>query len=333
MGKRAQRVLYFETNRQDPYYNLAFEELLFQRKQEGEVYLMLWQNENAVIIGRHQNILEEVDLEYAERQKIRIVRRNSGGGAVYHDRGNLNFTIIVDERGSAMDNGRFILPVVQTLKGLGVTAEFTGRNDILVGQRKISGNAQYVADRKVLHHGTLLFDCDLCRMNRVLTGKYQSSESRSLKSVWSRVVNLREFLQREIGLEEFWGLLKGQMAGQYGMEYGVLEPEEYEEVQRLCEEKYRTWEWNYGRTPPYDRRNRETFSSGTVEVSITAQRGRIQEIRLIGDFFCRKELEDLERGLVGAPLGYALRERLHELQAGEYIVGVGEEALFHLITG
>ncbi|HQL40659.1 MAG TPA: lipoate--protein ligase family protein, partial [Anaerolineaceae bacterium] len=175
----------------DAYFNLAAEEYVFDQLDREEDYLLLWQNRNAVVVGKHQNTIEEVNSQFIQEHGVQVVRRLSGGGAVYHDMGNLNFTFIGDAEGNKFNFQKLSQPIVQTLQQMGVAdVHFSGRNDILIGEKKISGNAQFVRGNRLLHHGTLLFHSDLDMVSRVLTVKGDKIESKGVKSVRSRVTNI-----------------------------------------------------------------------------------------------------------------------------------------------
>ena len=245
------RVIYLETGSQDPAYNLAFEEYVLAHRTEGD-YLILWQNDNTVVIGRNQNAEEEIDRAFVEAHGVRVVRRTTGGGAVYHDLGNLNYSFITDAgeaENLAME--RFTRPVVQALRGLGLQAEASGRNDILVEGKKVSGTAQRLLNGRILHHGTLLFDTDPDKVAGALRADPEKFRSKSAKSVRSRVGNIRDFLRTDMDLPAFWAYLKTAMAGE-GFMTGALSPEELKAVETLKRSRYDAWEWNFGRSPAYD---------------------------------------------------------------------------------
>ncbi|MCU7378951.1 lipoate--protein ligase family protein [Clostridiales Family XIII bacterium ASD5510] len=192
----------YENSSTNPYFNLALEEYLLKNKLHSN-YFLLWQNENTVVIGRNQNVVAEVDEQFATEHKIHIARRMTGGGAVYHDLGNQNYSFITDYLpGKNSTNKHFAFPIIKALNSLGIPAEYSGRNDIIVGDRKVSGMAQRVYKNRLLHHGCILFDTDLLMMKNVLKGK-QRTDHRSVKSIDRRVSNLKNFVQDRITLEDF----------------------------------------------------------------------------------------------------------------------------------
>lgn len=294
------KVTYLETGTQDPFYNLAFEEYVLANRTDGD-YLLLWQNDSAVVIGRNQNAEEEIDRAFVETHGIRVVRRTTGGGAVYHDLGNLNYSFITDAGDAErLTMARFTRPVVEALRGLGLRAEASGRNDILVEGRKVSGTAQRVLKGRILHHGTLLFDADPDMVAGALWVDPEKFHSKSAKSVRSRVGNIRDFLKEDMDLPAFWTYLKETLAGS-GMTEAVLSDAELQEIQRLKREKYDTWEWNFGRSPAYDMRNKRYWDGGGLEVRATVRKGRICDIVFYGDFLGISPLDAVTDALRDCP--------------------------------
>lgn len=292
-------VYYLETGSTDPAYNLAFEEYVQANRREGN-YLILWQNCNAVIIGRNQNTEAEINREFVDSHGIHVIRRNTGGGAVYHDMGNLNYSFIADaaepqERSAA----QFTTPVVAALKKLGLDAEASGRNDILVSGHKVSGTAQYLMKDRILHHGTLLFDSDLSTVSGALNPDPTKFQSKGVKSVRSRVGNIRQFLSEDLTLPEFWAYLKTSLAD--SLIPTTLNSEELAAVDALKREKYDTWEWNYGKSPQYEQISRKRMPGGLLDLHMTVRHGVIQAIRIYGDFLALTPVEPLEQALIGCP--------------------------------
>lgn len=292
------RVTYLETGSQDPAYNLAFEEYVLANRLEGE-YLILWQNDNTVVIGRNQNAEEEIDRAFVEAHGVRVVRRITGGGAVYHDLGNLNYSFITDAGETEnLAMARFTQPVVGALRDLGLRAEASGRNDILVEGKKVSGTAQRLLNGRILHHGTLLFNTDPDMVAGALRADPEKFRSKSAKSVRSRVGNIRDFLRQDMDLPAFWTYLKTALTGE-GFVTGALTPEELEAVEALKRSRYDTWEWNFGRSPAYDKVNKRRWDGGSLEVRVSVKEGRITGIAFRGDFLSRCSLAPLEKALEG----------------------------------
>ena len=235
----------------DPRINLALEEFVLRNRKEGN-YLILYINEPSVIIGKHQNVLEEVDSRFVEEQDIPVIRRISGGGAVYHDRGNLNFSLITDYTPDRHNNYRpFLVPIISALREVGVEARLNNRNSLVLNDgRKFSGNAQFATRGRMLSHGTLLFDADLEALSTALLPDSFSLESRAVQSIRSRVVNISSVLDLPLSIEEFQRhIMQGLVPDKPDVE--ELSEKEWEQVKKLASTKYDSWEWNVGRSPQY----------------------------------------------------------------------------------
>ena len=293
-----ENVRYLETGSTDPAYNLAFEEYVLTHRRDG-AYLLLWQNDNTIVVGRNQNTAQEIDRAFVEQHHIRVVRRGTGGGAVYHDMGNLNYSFITDAGDAErMAMERFTRPIVAALQGLGLQAEASGRNDILVEGRKVSGTAQRLTDGRILHHGTLLFDSRPEMVAGALRADPAKFRSKGAKSVRSRIGNIRDFLPEDMTLPAFWDYLKRQLAGD-GLVQDALTAEELAAVRQLKAEKYDTWEWTYGRSPSFDMVNRDYFPGGRLEIGLSVSGGRLTAVQFYGDFLSITDTTPLAQALVG----------------------------------
>lgn len=291
---------YFETGCQNPFYNLASEEYILRTRTNGN-HLLLWQNNNTIVIGQNQNAEAEINRAFVEAHGIHVVRRITGGGAVYHDMGNLNYSFITDsEDAERLTIENFTRPVVKALKGLGLKAEASGRNDILVEGKKVSGTAQRLVAGRVLHHGTLLFDSNPDMVEGSLNVDKTKFRSKSSQSVRSRIGNIRGFLPFEMSLQEFWEYLKEALSSG-GLQPDMLSKEELAAVEELKRKKYDTWEWNFGRSPKYDVVNRQRFAGGGLEVGVHVEKGLVSNIGFYGDFLAVSSLKPLMRALVGCP--------------------------------
>lgn len=323
-------MIYLETGSLDPCYNLAFEEFVLSNRRDDD-YLILWQNENAVIVGQNQNPLEEIDPDLAAQHDIRVVRRITGGGAVYHDLGNLNFSLITDaEDPELLSMELFIAPVAEALRELGVPTEISGRNDILANGKKISGTAQCIRDGRLLFHGTLLFDSDLTRLSDVLRADPEKFRSKSSPSIRSRVGNIREFLREDMDLPAFQAHLRRCFTGDTPPEQ--LTPVELSRLQKLKEEKYDTWAWTYGRTPQYETVNRRRWTGGTLAVHLTVNRGIVEAIAFRGDFLSLKDPLEMEAALIGLPYrAEALAPALEKLSLADYFGSITAQEVLQTI--
>lgn len=287
---------YLETGSTDPAYNLAFEEYVLTHRLQGN-HLILWQNANAVIVGRHQNALEEINQEFTNAHNIRVIRRNTGGGAVYHDMGNLNYSFITDAL--AVDSAsRFTDPVVHALCALGLDAQCSGRNDILVSGQKVSGTAQQRSGSRILHHGTLLFDSNADMIVGSLNPDPTKFQSKSVKSVRSRVGNIRSQLPKDMDMEAFWDYLKTALVDG-GIEPITLTDAELAEIKALKAKKYDTWQWNFGTSPKFGTNIRRRFPGGLLDVHLTVSHGIIESIAIFGDFLALTPVDALIKALTG----------------------------------
>jgi lipoate---protein ligase len=282
----------------DPRINLAIEEYALKNLDINETYLLFYINEPSIIIGKNQNSVEEINTEYVESNGIHVVRRLSGGGAVYHDLGNLNYSFITKDDGDSFHNFRkFTEPVIAALKQMGVNAELSGRNDILAEGRKISGNAQFSTRGRMFTHGTLLFNSEMDHIVSALRVKKDKIESKGIKSVRSRVANISEFLTEKWTIEEFRSsLLKFIFQGQEVTEY-VLTEEDWENIHQLSNERYQNWDWNYGKSPAFNLQHSHRFPVGQIDVRLDVDKGIIENCKIYGDFFGVGDVSDIENKL------------------------------------
>lgn len=320
------KLSYLDLYTTDPAWNLAAEQYVFDCLPRDQTYFMLWQNNNAVIIGKHQNAAAEIDQQFVRENGVRVVRRLSGGGAVYHDMGNLNFTFIADAGDMETINFRlFCQPVVAALAALGVQAEVNGR--------KFSGNSQYLKEGRVMHHGTIMFDSDLDRVAQAPHVDQEKIAAKGVASVRSRVTTVRQHMPHPVELEEFRRvLLDNILAQQLGEEY-VLTEEDKSQISRLREQRYATWEWNYGQSRECEMTRQKRFPAcGGVEAHLSTDRGVIWYIAFTGDFFSVVEPKVLAEKLVGVRLEeQSLRDALAQEDAGRYFSGPKNEELIELL--
>jgi lipoate-protein ligase A len=267
----------------DPYFNLAAEEYFLKNFQED--FFMLWRSKPSVVVGKHQNALSEINHTFVRDNNIPVARRLSGGGTVFHDPGNVNFTFIRNVKDISEVNFKvFTVPVVAALKKLGVEAYTTGRNDLLIDGKKISGNAEHVHKNRVLHHGTLLFDSHLEALKGALKVDLTKFEDKAVQSNRSEVTNIAEYLVNPISVEEFTGFLYSEICGTYP-DFTVYEPtsEDIAAIEKLREEKYQTWDWIFGYSPRYRFTNSIETANGAISVSLLVEKGRISEVVFSGE--------------------------------------------------
>ncbi len=319
----------------DPYFNIALDAWLVREAPPDHDYVMLWQNRPAVIIGRYQNTHEEVNLDYAEREGIAVVRRMSGGGAVYHDHGNLNFSLVVStEKHPFNDFQSFTQPVIEALADFGIRAELTGRNDVTLGGQKFSGNAQYRTSTRLLHHGTILFDVDLDVVPQVLNVRQDKIESKGIKSVRSRVTNVKPYLPGDVTLDIFREVLLQHIGRHNNGIDGELPLTGTNEtrIRDLVRERFGQRAWNFGESPPFNFRGRQRFDKGELEVRLHVTHDRILNATIYGDFLGDHDIEPLSQALIGVEYDrHALLRALADLPVQEYLGGIGRDQLLAVL--
>ncbi|WEK53680.1 MAG: lipoate--protein ligase [Candidatus Cohnella colombiensis] len=322
-------------NNHDPALNLALEEYILRSLPDDNDYLLFYINEPSIIIGKNQNTVEEINAEYVESNGIHIVRRLSGGGAVYHDLGNLNFSFIMKDDGKSFHNfKKFTEPVVQALRTLGVEAELSGRNDLQVGERKISGNAQFSTRGKMFSHGTLMFDSEIEHVVSALKVNAEKYVSKATKSIRSRVANISEFLTEPMTIEQFKArLLQSLFAGEAKIPYYELSEQDWDNVHKLADERYRSWDWNYGRSPTFNvRQTKRIEGAGMFDVRLQVEQGVIAGATIYGDFFGRGDVSELANKFVGVRYeNAALSEVLDQLDLAFYLGPVTKEQVLELL--
>ncbi|SBA30114.1 Lipoate-protein ligase A [Staphylococcus aureus] len=318
----------------DPTLNLAMEEYVLKNLPAEESYFLFYINRPSIIVGKNQNTIEEVNQTYIDAHNIDVVRRISGGGAVYHDTGNLNFSFITDDDGNSFHNfQKFTEPIVQALQSLGVNAELTGRNDIQVGQAKISGNAMVKVKNRMFSHGTLMLNSDLDEVQNALKANPAKIKSKGIKSVRKRVANIQEFLNDPLEIEEFKKIILKTIFGETEVEEYKLTDEDWENIEKLSNDKYRTWEWNYGRNPKYNFEREEKFEKGFVQIKFDVKRGKIEHAKIFGDFFGVGDVTDLENALVGCLHDFEhIEEALSEYDLYHYFGDIDRHELIRLMS-
>lgn len=312
----------------DQAINFAMEEYVLREMDPAQTYLMLYRMRPTVIVGKHQNTVEEINADFVAAHGVDVLRRLSGGGAVYNDEGNLSFSVIAADDGDSFNNyARFTRPVVEALRALGVAAELNGRNDITVAGRKISGNAQYVTRGRLYTHGTLMFDVDLDNVARALNVDPEKYLSKGIKSVRARVTNIREHLDREIDIHAFRRHLLAAIGAAQPLATYTPDAADWRRIHELAQ-RYRSWEWTYGRSPRFNVRQKKRFAAGTIDARLLVEHGVIGEAKLYGDFFGVGDIEDVERHLIGVRYAReALAERLAGLDVAHYVGAISRDEL------
>ncbi|UAL49491.1 lipoate--protein ligase [Sutcliffiella horikoshii] len=317
----------------DPRINLAIEEYALKNLDIEDTYLLFYINEPSIIIGKNQNSVEEINTKYVEDNGIHVVRRLSGGGAVYHDHGNLNFSFITKDDGESFHNfKKFTAPVVEALKSLGVEAEMSGRNDILAEGRKISGNAQFSTRGRMFSHGTLLFDSEIEHVVSALNVKKDKIESKGIKSIRSRVANIKEFLKEEITIEQFRQLLLEAIFKSKDIPKYELTEKDWKNIHELSKERYQNWDWNYGKSPKFNLQHSHRFPVGQIDVRLDVTKGKIENCKIYGDFFGVGDVSEVEDLLSGVKYEKAeISQALEGLDVKHYFGNITRDELIDLI--
>lgn len=322
-------MIYIESDIVDPHFNLALEQYVFDKMDKDQNYFMLWQNDNAIIIGKHQNTVAEINTDFIKEKGIHVVRRLSGGGAVYHDMGNLNFTFIVSagDGYEQFNFSDFCKPIIELLQSLGVNASLTGRNDMTIEEKKFSGNSQYAKRGRIMHHGTIMFDSDLDLVGQSLKVSKDKIESKGVTSVKSRVTNIKPHLKDPIDINEFKKLLLEHIFKDGEIPQYRLSPEEITEVEKLADEKYRTWDWNYGASPKYSIIKEKRFDGvGGISLCMDIEDGVIKDFDMYGDYFGNGDKNNLRDLFRGKQLKKeVIEEALKDINIGDYINKLSKE--------
>ena len=321
----------------DARVNLALEEYVFRHKPVDDDVLLFYVNAPAIIIGRNQNTIEEINADVVAARGIHVVRRISGGGAVYHDLGNLNFSFMTPHvHGRFNRYDTFTKPVIDALRDLGVPAELGGRNDILAGGRKISGNAQFARPDRMISHGTLLFDANLDDVTAALNPKPGKVESKGVKSIRSRVANISEFVEKPLTVAELRERILERIFGtrdRSKIPTLAITADDWTAVHALVATKYDAWSWNYGQNPFANVQRAQRFPAGEIDARIDVQEGRIAGIRLFGDYMGRDDVAILEALLLGVRYDRSsVSAALEGVDVSAYFGDVGREDVLGVIV-
>ncbi|WP_251859776.1 lipoate--protein ligase [Clostridium sp. Marseille-Q2269] len=324
-------MIFINHNNTNPYFNHAAEQYVLENINH-ECF-MVWRNEPCILVGRNQNIMAEVNWDYVKEKGMKIVRRLTGGGTVFNDLGNINFTFIRKASENVEENFRkFTKPIIGALNSLGVKVEFSGKNDLIIEGKKISGNAQYYYKDKVLHHGTLLFSTSMGELFKALTVNPLKFKDKAVKSVEARVININEYLNNMDVIE-----FKNYMVN-YVMKY-FNETKLYEfsqnelaQIDEIVKKRFSTWQWNLGNSPKYSYSKEGRCGENTIQINLNVENGYIKEMKFYGDFFFKKDIKKLE---------YKFKEIKHEethvkqvidtININQYIDGVKNEEILELM--
>lgn len=335
------KAILIKTTRPD--YNLAVEEALFEQlSQNDSGYFLLWQNAPSIIVGRHQNTVEEVNETYVKEHNLPVVRRETGGGAVYHDLGNVNFSFISSlVKNEDTSFAKYIDPIATALKEIGFAVEVSGRNDMLIDGRKFSGNAKRQTHSKILQHGTIMINLDTSHLSDILTGNPDKFTSKGIRSHKSRVANLMEYLPHYLQIE--WSdYSKADQAKRlikriqetlihHCATTSIDLPQNiHERAIELATKKYSMWEWNFGQSPKFSTKWRKRFTWGALDFYADIKNGCITACSFYGDFFVNKDIAELENTLTGLPYKRKnIKECLQKIHVASFFVGAQEEELLN----
>lgn len=323
---------YLRNNHTDPYFNMAFDEYCLEQLAIDEPVFYLWQNRPSVIIGANQEVHTEVNLDYLKENNISLVRRVTGGGAVYHDLGNLNYTIVGCSEDLERDYPEYTRYMLEALQKLGVPATLSGRNDILVEGRKVSGFAKRVCKNRLMIHGTLMFDVDIDKLTQVLCPPATKLQSKGIASVRSRVANLSEFLPDITDISLFKQHLENILSNNYADQEWTLSPKDIQNIELLAHEKFEKWEWIYGHSPRATLNFSKRLACGTVHIHLNIAENRINSCQFGGDFIGNLPTNELEKALTSLPYDRdAIYKVLTQMDVSRYFDGVTAIELLQLI--
>ncbi len=323
---------YLRNTQTNPYYNMAFDEFCLESLNIDEPVFFLWQNRPSVIIGLNQEVNTEVNLDYLQKNDIALVRRVSGGGAVYHDFGNMNYTIVGRSEDLERDYPEYAGMMMKALQKLGIPATLSGRNDILVDGKKVSGFAKRVSKDRLMVHGTLMYNVDLDTLTEALNPPSTKLESKGIASVRSRVANLCELLPDITDIQMLIQRLEAILSEDYQDKEYVLSEAELAQIQKIADEKFATWEWIYGRSPKATLVHSARLACGTVEIHLTLTENRITSCRFGGDFLGNLPTSEVEAALTGIPYEMnTIRECLSKMDISRYFDGAVPDDLVKIM--
>ncbi|MDK2917891.1 MAG: lipoate---protein ligase [Candidatus Petromonas sp.] len=324
---------YIKTDWGIPYYNFALEEYLMNEAPE-DSYIFFYIHKPSIIVGKHQNTIEEINKEFVEENGIIVARRLSGGGAVYHDEGNLNFSFVQKAQKQDFNNfEKFTRPIINALKELGVEAELSGRNDILVNGKKISGNAQYYKKGRILSHGTLLFNADMTNLSKALKVKDLKIKSKGIKSVRSRVANIKDYMGKDMSIFELKNYILNYISDNVDIDEYVLNESELKKIIEVANNKFSTWDWIWGNSPEYEIQKINKFPCGLIDVRLNIKNGKIKDCKIYGDFFTKRNIEELEEFLCDKTYEKdSIKNDLKNIDLSDYFHGLDLEKFAEFLT-
>lgn len=311
-------------------FNMAAEEYLM--KHDNDDIFMLWRAERSVLIGKNQNTMREINYDYVVDHNIKVVRRLSGGGTVFCDLGNTNFAFIVTDSNAFSDFRKFTTPILEVLTQLGINAKFSGRNDLTINDKKFSGNAQYKYKERLLHHGTLLFSSDIGDLTNAINPDQLKLKSKGISSVKSRVTNINAHLTSPLTIQEFRQLINDHIKStNLDAIFYEFTDQDIEAIKLIEQERFTSWDWNYGHSPKYEGHKTAKFESGLVELNFQVKKGLITGVKFYGDFFSKRDLEDIEVALFGIKHDKSsILSVLNQFQIDDYFKNIDQTSIVTL---
>ena len=324
-------MIYLKSNSTDANFNFALEKYAMDELDIAKEYFIFWRTSPTLMTGRYQNTLSEINMPFARANNINIVRRITGGGTIYTDMNGWQFSFIVKDPGERkIEFVTFTKPILEALHSLGINAEKSGRNDLVIDGKKISGNAQYIRKDVVLHHGSLLFDTDLEQLVRALSVDDEKIISKGIKSVRQRVTNIADYLDKKISSIEFRDVMLKFLLKD--METYELTQKDIERVEEIKRAQFDQWEWNFGNDPKFNMTKENRFAGGKLMVQSFVENGCITDIHFYGDFFAKEGLSDLEDSLKGCRFEEGeIKNALIKTNAEDYFYNISLEEILSCI--
>lgn len=322
-------MIYIETHSTDAAINFACEEFCMKKFKNHPKVMLIWQADNYAMLGKYQIPREELKYQNITKYKTKVIRRNTGGGTIYTDLGTLLYSFILPITDiSEVDFSLVLKPIVKALNKLGVPAELKGRNDILIGEKKISGNAQAIYNSVLCSHGSLLYNTDLNRMQDLLQVDNTKIKSKGISSIKSRVTNIIDYLSQAYSIEEFWNKFKEIIFEDEEVFFYEFTNNDTKIIENIANNKYKSWEWNYGQVPNFNYVNEIRFSKGKIKVALNIENSIITECKINGDFLGLLPIESLEKLIIGNHYCYEeVKNKLEDLNLNMYLRGISKNEL------
>ena len=326
------KLRYIKSAEQDAAFHFSVEEYFMEYAPIDQPIFMIWQADKCAMVGAYQVAQAEIDLIFAEKAGIQIVRRQSGGGTIFTDLGTLLYTLILPDASGQLPREIvreiFAAPMVRALNKFGVPAKMEGRNDILADGKKFSGLAQYVRNGRICSHGSLLYNTNLDMLTEVLRVDAEKIDSKAIKSVRSRVVNLIEYMAPPVSVQQFWNMLEEKLTQEWSLEPHSLTQFDLEKINEIYNAKYGNPDWTFGKSPKFSFNNSRRFAGGKVEVFLNIMRGAVIECAIRGDFLGTKSIRELEEIIESCEFTYkSIKEKISPVDIPSYLGDVTEDEL------